>query len=53
LQQGIRCTPPSKKGEEKGRATSETQVEILTQNILLLFDNQRDIEKYQILAYKT
>lgn len=29
------------------------EIEIVTKNGTLLFDNQRDIEKYRILAYKT
>jgi hypothetical protein len=40
-------------GDEKGKVISETQVEIKTKDGVLLFDNQRNIEKSQILAYKT
>jgi hypothetical protein len=44
--------PPSRGWEEKGRVISETQLGITIEDRLLLFDNQRDIEKCQMLAYK-
>jgi hypothetical protein len=52
LAAGYLLNPPSRGREEKGRVISKTQVERTIEDGLLLFNNQRDVEKYQILAYK-
>jgi hypothetical protein len=49
----VTLTLSSSGGEEKGSVISETQIKITTVGGLLLFNNQRNIEKCRILTYIT